>query len=220
VTDRTVALIGMADDMLWAGFSGDLAFDVGANMGQTVERMLGQFAHVVALEPATESFGPCRARWAGDERVTCRCVAIADHDGELTVEVRQAPILSGQVSAAGMPYHGEHLDEPGTASWGPVIATRTVPCVTLDTLAAELGHPDAVKVDTEGHEVQVLKGATGLLAGRGCKWIVEFHTAANRDECAAILEAAGYAVLTLRAPHLQEGSYMHRNYGWLKAVPA
>ena len=105
------------------------------------------------------------------------------------------------------------------ADWGPADMLRSVPCVTLDSLADREGVPDFVKIDTEGGEAAVLQGMTGLLAGRKPSLVIEFHSASLRAECLAILEAAGYAAQTVRAPHLAAGSHFWLGYGWLKAVP-
>ncbi len=58
------------------------------------------------------------------------------------------------------------------------MATRTVPCRRLDSLAPEIGleRVDALKVDTQGSELDILKGAIPLLTG--CSFVdieVEFN---------------------------------------------
>ena len=204
-----------ADDYLWEGASGDLGIDVGANDGSLTARMVAAFTRVISIEPAAESFARLNAAWGSHPQVTVLPVAVTDHEGILTLEVRSAPITSGQLTAAGMPYYGQ---QPGEHHWGPVTGRRDIGCTTLDALAEQCGDPDLVKIDTEGHEVQVLRGAKGLLAGRKPRLIVEYHTAALKAECISILEAAGYDVEIVEAPHFPEGSFMRQNYGWLRAV--
>lgn len=217
MSDDVQALLAALDDHLWDGVSGDSGWDVGANTGQNTERMLGLFSRVAAFEPAKESFRELDDRWAEDPRVLVSPLAVSDHVGTLSLDIRSAPILSGQLTATGMPYHGEHAGEPGMANWGPVVGRRVLECSTLDALATELGEPDFVKIDTEGHEVQVLKGAGELLTGRRPDLLVEFHTEQLRDECLLILIAeAGYSVEIVEPPHLPEGTHMRTNYGWLK----
>src|ERR1700735_1756801 len=99
---------------LWAGASGRLGLDIGANMGQSVERMVSCFDRVVAWEPAHESWELLDDAWGQDPRVQLRNLAVADHDGVLELSVRAAPIQTGQLTATGMPYLGEHRDEQNT----------------------------------------------------------------------------------------------------------
>jgi FkbM family methyltransferase len=203
----------------WDGAAGGLGFDVGANAGQSVAQMVGLFGHVVAFEPAWESFKIMATAYTGDPRVTLRRVAVSDQDGKVDLAVRQAPIITGQLVTPGMPYHGEHMDEPNMAHWGADITLRTVRCITLDTAANEHGMPDFIKVDTEGHEVKVLSGARKLLASGHPGWLVEFHDKPLREECVRIFEANGYQVEMIWNPTQPEGSYMWERHGWMRARP-
>jgi len=197
---------------LWDGTGpGDLAFDVGTNTGGYLPQLAASFSRVVAFEPATESFTTAAAAWDGDSRVTVLQVAISAHTGTVTLDVCPAPIQSGQLTTPGM------SPELG---WGAPIAQRVLGCITLDEAVNRYGVPDFVKVDTEGHEAQVLQGATRLLAGHQPQWLVEFHSGDLRAECTAILEAAGYTVETVSSPQFPADSYIGRNYGWLKTWPA
>lgn len=204
------------EQVLWRDAAGRLAFDVGANMGQSVGRLLSRgFTEVWAFEPAVESFEILQRDYGGDSSVHCWNEALSDHDGTLTTAVRQAPILTGQLVAAEMPYHGEGSG-PALAAWGPETGRRDVPCTTLDAVADESGVPDFVKIDTEGHELQVLRGGPRLLKA-GTRLLIEFHTDVLHDSCAELLEQSGYDVETVRHPHYPPDSYMWSRHGWLKA---
>lgn len=65
---------------------------------------------------------------------------------------------------------------------------------TLDGLLPQVGRRVVVKVDVDGAEMQVLRGAAGLIARPAVRWIIETHTSGLERECVARLEAAGYAV--------------------------
>jgi hypothetical protein len=160
---------------MWSAYSGVTGWDIGANDGQSVDRMLDLgFGFVVALEPAAESWG--------------------------------------------MP------DEAGlrfSQWWDDPITTRTVPCMTLDGMLDDYDIPDLVKIDTEGGEELVLKGAPGLLAERKTSWLIEFHSPKLRRACTAILEAAGYQADWLRNPHDfadHDDPELDVN-GWIQARP-
>jgi FkbM family methyltransferase len=207
-------------DRMWSAFTGAMGWDIGANDGQSVDRMLDLgFEYVVALEPAAESFGPLSDNWGHDDRVELLNIAAADHDGTMELSVRSFPIrASGQLVATHMP------DETGlrfSQWWDDTIGDRTVACTTLDTLRAGYGPPDLVKVDTEGGEELILAGARELIAERAASWLIEFHSPKLRRACTALLEAGGYQVDWMRNPHDvadHDDPELDVN-GWIQARP-
>lgn len=64
--------------------------------------------------------------------------------------------------------------------------TLTVNTVTLDNLVDQFGIPDLVKIDVEGHEIEVLKGSPGLLES-GTSFVIEV-TETTRPEIIRLLE--------------------------------
>jgi len=64
--------------------------------------------------------------------------------------------------------------------------------VTLEQAARDHFVPDFIKIDVEGAEASVLRGAERILADRQPALIIETHGAAVESECVAILEARGY----------------------------
>jgi len=187
---------------LWDGLSGALAFDVGAHRGESIPFMASRYSRVVSFEPWPESYAAAAAVPGADVRQ----VAISDHAGKVTLFLSGAQLTSP----------GHEVWERDDIAGAEQVA---VPCLTLDEIAAAEGLPDLVKVDTEGHEAAVLRGAAGVLAAGRASWLTEFHSAGLRQECAAILEAAGYSVETVRHPHYPEGSRLWHQHGWLRAFP-
>jgi len=207
------------EEYLWKDAAGAVGIDVGANMGQSVDKMSRLFGLVVAFEPADESFQVLLADWKDNQSVMCEQLALTDHVGVLKTAVRMAPIMTGQLTAVDMPYRGEHPEAPAVANWGAEVAQRVVPCTTLDAELQRLFvKPDFVKIDTEGHEYQVLLGATRTLAEDRPRLLIEFHSADLHDKCVQLLEEAGYTVETVRHPHYPAGSYMYTMHGWLRAA--
>lgn len=131
----------------------ETAFDVGANLGQTAEVICRSFpgCRVWCFEPVRSSFRRLQAntrRWPGVEAVHC---ALSARAGAARVSARP---LSGC----------NRLLEP-SADAGGVPTERAA----LDTVAGFAGSRglaslDLLKVDTEGHELQVLQGADPWLA--------------------------------------------------------
>jgi FkbM family methyltransferase len=216
------------EQLLWNSFSGDLAFDVGANAGQSLWFMTGKFMQVVAFEPAHESFRPLKRNWGENEGINLRNMAISDHEGTIVTSLRETALQRGDLVAAGMPYK-KYIDGITSGSeslpWGPEIGTREVPCQTLDNLSGIIenegeifGVPDFVKIDTEGHEVQILAGASNLLKKAVTSWLIEFYLDANFVEIYDMLVAAGYRAELIRHPHYQPQSKLWRNHGWIRAM--
>jgi hypothetical protein len=87
--------------------------------------------------------------------------------------------------------NGDHLDRVAL-SRKYVSSVDTDESCALDSL--EIVPPCLIKVDVEGGEVDVLRGATKLLATRSVRWIVEVHSPTLREECESVLRAANLEV--------------------------
>ena len=138
-----------------------LAFDVGGNLGQVARMLSPNFDRVVSFEPCAESFAILAAESPGN--VEAVEVAVSAVDGEITLFEAEESIKTGQlVSKEGL-------------FWGKLVGDRTVPARTVDSLVADYGVPDFIKVDTEGHEVEVVEGAAGTIAAHHPRWLIEVH---------------------------------------------
>ena len=206
-------------EQLWAGLQGELAWDVGANYGQSLLHLRKCFAEIWSFEPAEESFAVLQREWSADPRVRLYQVAVSDHEGTLETSVRAQSIAKGElVIVADMPEQEWNLPAWAALPWGPETSRRSVQCITLDGLLAREGLvPDLVKVDTEGHEAQVLTGAHDLLATGKPDWLVECHDSDYGDACSEALAEAGYIPEVIRHPHYTPQGRMWHNHFWLKA---
>jgi hypothetical protein len=64
---------------------------------------------------------------------------------------------------------------------------------TLDSITASTQAPYLIKLDVDGAETSVLRGARRLLAsGVPSRWIIETHSRDLERECIEIMRAAGY----------------------------
>lgn len=119
---------------------------------------------------------------------------------------RVTPVRAALGEAPGtlaMRYSWHHLEADPEAAGSP--GTVEVPLRTVDALCAELGfHPDVVKVDVEGYELAVLRGALRTLREDRPVLFLELHPQRLRElgrsagEVAALLEDLGYRVFDLR----------------------
>jgi hypothetical protein len=64
--------------------------------------------------------------------------------------------------------------------------------VSLDSYVERVACPCLVKVDIDGGEVELLRGAQQFLSLPDVRWIIETHAGHYETECARILEARGY----------------------------
>jgi hypothetical protein len=91
--------------------------------------------------------------------------------------------------------------------------------MTVDSAAANYFLPDFLKIDVEGGEAAVLRGAEKILSSRRPAMIVETHGAAVERECLSILERHRYTVTIVdRTTFLPEQRPLEHNR-WLVCKP-
>jgi FkbM family methyltransferase len=169
-------------------------FDIGANVGQSalmalisrnVENVVLVDANWEALSVAAQNI----IRNAVSERTRFICAFVSDTTGN------ELDFWTVGTGAAGSMFAGHAV----TASRGGFV--RRVKTVTLDEIATKTGLvPDLVKVDVEGAEASVLRGATSVASRAATRFIVEMHSPPElsmRDNAQAVLDWAAsvdYAV--------------------------
>jgi len=194
-------------------YRGELAFDVGANVGQSAETLCRRFQRVVSIEPAIESFEVLERRSRSWPNVTVVHAACAAEPGEMTLSVQERHIAKGQLSA----YKETASEHDVVHGWGQLIEHRTVPAVTVDGLMAEFGQPTLIKVDVEGNEVHVIRGAAEALR-RLPSLYIEVHDKTLGDELEEILRPLYDRRLeVLRHPHYRPNDWGWANHYWLIA---
>jgi FkbM family methyltransferase len=180
---------------------GDFVIDVGSNAGQyTVlfAALAGSAGHVVAFEPAAGARELLRENLALNaflDRVRIEPVAVSNVGGVHRFYERGADAMAS-LERSGF----------GGDSSADDIRETTVETMCLDDYLGEreLPIPNLVKIDTEGAEVKVLRGATTMLAGR-TRVVCELHPYAwdefgsSFGELLEIVRAAGRQIRYLDA---------------------
>jgi FkbM family methyltransferase len=129
-------------------------FDVGANRGQTIERFRNTFAHPVihAFEPGRGTFVELQRRMAGVPDLHLNNVALGERAEWRTFFDTDPPDMSS-------------LLEQSVDAWGEVKGTYPVEITTVDDYCAAHGvaRIDVLKSDTQGFDLDVLKGAQAMI---------------------------------------------------------
>jgi FkbM family methyltransferase len=128
-----------------------VVFDVGANDGRTVVQLRHHLPHarIYAFEPVAATFAQLRARVEGDPLTTCLPLGLGEESGKAVIHVGK------QASASSL-----------HAAWAPSTHEETIELSTVDAIMRREGirRLRFLKIDTEGFEQQVLRGARAALA--------------------------------------------------------
>jgi FkbM family methyltransferase len=145
--------------------AGEVFYDIGANVGRLTllaAALHGERIRIVAFEPSFASFESLARNLSLNKLLGFTIplqVALLDRTG-------LQPMNYCHTTAAGWSQHsiGEAKDYAGRA-FTPV-AVQMVPTYALDDLIEVLAlpHPTRIKIDVDGHEEEVLRGATRTLA--------------------------------------------------------
>lgn len=196
-------------DAQWHDISGAVAWDIGANGGQSLRHLVTCFQNVVAFEPALEC-GQYLAAWATNPKVTVASVAVSSMDGAIELAVLPEQIATGQLVTPGT--HG--------MEWSPSLPDgtgRKVPAYCVDTLVDMYPPPDFMKIDVEGHEYHVLDGARATLRNLHPMILLEFHAPELYESCVDLLTGFDYTIEVIRHPWYEKDSRMWHQHGWVRA---
>ncbi len=143
-------------DALYGRFlaPGDLAFDIGSLVGNRIGSFRRLGARFVALEPGPLANRALRLLYGRDPNVTLIRAACGESEGAVRLSVNSENPSVSTVSDA-------FIEAAcGADGWQGQRWDRTidVACTTLDTLIGGCGVPQFIKIDVEGHEVEVLSG--------------------------------------------------------------
>jgi FkbM family methyltransferase len=163
-----------------------MVFDVGAHYGLHALRFLVHGARVLAFEPNPECHRWFRACCAANG-VPCELEPVAVGDGA-GVALLAFP--------EGRTYLGSIVPNVRARWHDASVRTLRVRQVALDDVVAERGLvPDLVKIDTEGAELAVLRGAVDLLREAHPTLVFEsWHAADVRRALWNVLDKHGYAI--------------------------
>lgn len=148
-----------------------IAFDVGANVGEWTTSVLGLLAaaqlkgHLHCFEPAPAAFSKLQSALAGNrlgEKVICMNAGLGDSDGAMELHINGG--TSGTNSFYQRRLEGLNISYR---------ERKTVQVTTVDNYCRKNGisHIDFLKVDVEGHELAVMRGAAAMLKKQAINYL-------------------------------------------------
>lgn len=184
----------LTEDCVWRDISsllpptGGLCFDVGANKGHFICQCRKHAAHlnIHAFEPNPALYAELQSTYRKQLGVHCFQVGVGATLGHAVLNIYRNDELSSMRSISANssnPFRNESIARE-----------VDVPIVTLDKHATQhhISHVELLKVDTQGYDLQVLKGAKHLLENRAIALIyVELNFTelyAHQDTTGALID--------------------------------
>jgi len=141
-------------------------FDVGANHGQYATELIKHFRDIdytiYSFEPSAKSYAILQTNIAGNNRIHTFPFGFSNEEKEIKL------FMAADNSAIASVYDRrlEHFDIA-------MDVQEVIRVTTLDTFCSQnnIGNIDFLKIDVEGHELEVFKGAAGMIKKGNIKYI-------------------------------------------------
>jgi FkbM family methyltransferase len=149
------------------GRNPEVAFDVGANIGQTALTLSKRFPHlrIHSFEPFPKSFALLQNAVARYPNVITRNLGLGDNAGRQSLYVNPDSEWNSVLKLS-----DDIRRIPYAAGWplSQSASTIDIEMSTIDRYCREneINQIDLLKIDTQGYELAILKGALGMLESK------------------------------------------------------
>lgn len=174
---------------------GATVLDIGANVGAHtlhLARLVGEGGRVIAFEPTDFAIAKLRANLKANPSLESR---VEVHQAFLVADAKAAPDVPAVASS--WPVDGRVPDDPEMGSRAMGVSGASA--MTVDDVLAAAGNPaiQLIKMDVDGHELEVLEGARQLLVRSHPVIVMElapyvFHPSSKFDEMVKMLTDSNY----------------------------
>lgn len=181
--------------------------DVGANRGQFAHHLrgIGFAGDIISFEPLPSEFAALSQSFTSDQRWRGLQLALGEHDGSAEINfVPDSPVMSSMLNLVHPPAN---------------LQRQSIEVRRLDGLFPELvanldGPRVLLKLDTQGYDLQVFRGAQGCLdrlAGIYAEVTVtrNYEDAPDYHEALATYEHAGFSLDALSVNSLSASGGVH-----------
>ncbi|MDE3184141.1 MAG: FkbM family methyltransferase [Bacteroidota bacterium] len=130
-------------------------FDIGANTGQTIKGFRAKFPEsiIYAFEPGIETFNYLQQLYKHTGNVHLHNIAFGAEKSRLIFHDNEYNVMSS------------FLENGSKIHFGEIIETREIELTTVDDfcMTHDIKKIDVLKIDTQGFDLEVLKGALNML---------------------------------------------------------
>jgi FkbM family methyltransferase len=183
---------------------GDVFVDVGANIGTWTRWLAASFQSVHAIEPNPAALPELKANLPAN--VTVHELGAWDAERTITFSrFTESVHLTAYFHEAGI-------------NTGPKRGEIQIACRPIDALAIS-GRVDFLKCDTEGAELECLRGAQGIIARDRPQLLVECHSRQNFAALTQLLQEWRYSVTVIRHPGYEPNSEHWHAHCWIEGRP-
>ena len=193
-------------------------FDVGANIGQTAAEFSQKFpeAQIHSFEPVADIFQDLQRNTRGLERVRCYDFGLGNSSGTANIYLQEKSVWNSIVT---------DKQSEGNLLTKPLQKVEEIELQTVDFFACNNGieHIDLLKTDTEGYDLEVIKGAAKYLQENRISFVLSEVGFYKRDrghtyfpDIHDYLDSQGFQLVDLYG--ITPAINLHNRFGFANAL--